>query len=113
MRVFFGSGLDFVLSPKFAPFSPLLCPPALSILVLQLKNVFPSSGFAGIATGAAMAGLRPVVEFMTWNFSMQVRCALSPGNRTTIKMLCNFHSIVPPYHPSHRRPACCLCHLDV
>lgn len=28
-------------------------------------------GFAGIGTGAAMAGLRPVVEFMTWNFSMQ------------------------------------------
>lgn len=27
-------------------------------------------GFTGIATGAAMAGLRPVVEFMTWNFSM-------------------------------------------
>lgn len=27
-------------------------------------------GFAGIATGAAMAGLRPVVEFMTWNFAM-------------------------------------------
>jgi pyruvate dehydrogenase E1 component beta subunit len=28
-------------------------------------------GFAGIATGAAFAGLRPVCEFMTWNFSMQ------------------------------------------
>ena len=28
-------------------------------------------GFAGIATGAAMAGLRPVCEFMTFNFSMQ------------------------------------------
>jgi pyruvate dehydrogenase E1 component beta subunit len=28
-------------------------------------------GFAGIAVGAAMAGLRPVVEFMTWNFAMQ------------------------------------------
>lgn len=27
------------------------------------------SGFAGLAIGAAMAGLRPVVEFMTWNFS--------------------------------------------
>lgn len=27
-------------------------------------------GFAGIATGAAMSGLRPVVEFMTWNFAM-------------------------------------------
>lgn len=29
------------------------------------------AGFAGIATGAAMAGLRPVCEFMTFNFSMQ------------------------------------------
>lgn len=28
-------------------------------------------GFAGIAVGAAMGGLRPVVEFMTWNFAMQ------------------------------------------
>jgi len=28
-------------------------------------------GFAGLASGAAMAGLRPVVEFMTFNFAMQ------------------------------------------
>jgi pyruvate/2-oxoglutarate/acetoin dehydrogenase E1 component len=28
-------------------------------------------GFAGLATGAAYKGLRPVVEFMTFNFSMQ------------------------------------------
>ncbi len=28
-------------------------------------------GFAGLAAGAAMAGLRPIVEFMTFNFSMQ------------------------------------------
>ncbi len=27
------------------------------------------SGFAGLAIGAAIAGLRPIVEFMTWNFS--------------------------------------------
>jgi pyruvate dehydrogenase E2 component (dihydrolipoamide acetyltransferase) len=27
------------------------------------------SGFAGIAIGAAITGLRPIVEFMTWNFS--------------------------------------------
>jgi pyruvate dehydrogenase E1 component beta subunit len=27
------------------------------------------SGFAGIGVGAAMVGLRPVIEFMTWNFS--------------------------------------------
>ncbi len=29
------------------------------------------SGFAGLATGSAYAGLRPVAEFMTFNFSMQ------------------------------------------
>ena len=28
-------------------------------------------GFAGIGTGAAMSGLRPIVEFMTFNFAMQ------------------------------------------
>ncbi len=27
------------------------------------------SGFSGIAIGAAMVGLRPIVEYMTWNFS--------------------------------------------
>jgi pyruvate dehydrogenase E1 component beta subunit len=28
-------------------------------------------GFAGLGVGAAMAGLRPIVEFMTFNFAMQ------------------------------------------
>ena len=27
-------------------------------------------GFAGLGVGAAMVGLRPVIEFMTWNFSI-------------------------------------------
>ena len=27
-------------------------------------------GFAGIGVGAAMTGLRPVIEFMTWNFAL-------------------------------------------
>ena len=27
-------------------------------------------GFAGIGVGAAMVGLRPVIEFMTWNFAV-------------------------------------------
>ena len=27
-------------------------------------------GFAGVGVGAAMAGLRPIIEFMTWNFSL-------------------------------------------
>lgn len=29
------------------------------------------AGFAGLATGAAFAGLKPICEFMTFNFSMQ------------------------------------------
>jgi pyruvate dehydrogenase E1 component beta subunit len=28
-------------------------------------------GFTGLGIGAAFAGLRPIVEFMTWNFAMQ------------------------------------------
>ncbi|SEK73018.1 pyruvate dehydrogenase E1 component beta subunit [Roseovarius nanhaiticus] len=28
-------------------------------------------GFAGIGVGAAFGGLKPIVEFMTWNFAMQ------------------------------------------
>jgi pyruvate dehydrogenase E1 component beta subunit len=27
-------------------------------------------GFAGVGVGAAMVGLRPIIEFMTWNFSL-------------------------------------------
>jgi pyruvate dehydrogenase E1 component beta subunit len=29
------------------------------------------AGFTGLAVGASMNGLRPIVEFMTWNFAMQ------------------------------------------
>jgi pyruvate dehydrogenase E1 component beta subunit len=28
-------------------------------------------GFAGLGVGSAMAGLKPIIEFMTWNFAMQ------------------------------------------
>ena len=28
------------------------------------------AGFAGVGVGSAMVGLRPIVEFMTWNFSL-------------------------------------------
>src|SRR5690349_23069436 len=27
-------------------------------------------GFAGVGVGAAMVGLRPIIEFMTWNFAL-------------------------------------------
>lgn len=29
------------------------------------------AGFAGLGVGAAMAGLRPIIEMMTWNFGIQ------------------------------------------
>ena len=30
------------------------------------------AGFTGISVGAGMMSLRPIVEFMTWNFALQV-----------------------------------------
>ena len=43
-----------------------------------------TQGFAGIAVGAAMSGLKPICEFMTFNFSMQaidqVRRALASAH---------------------------------
>lgn len=41
-------------------------------------------GFAGIGVGAAMAGLRPVIEFMTWNFAL---LALDQVVNSAAKML--------------------------
>ena len=34
-----------------------------------LDTPIAEAGFAGVAIGAAIVGLRPIVEFMTWNFS--------------------------------------------
>eukprot|EP00128_Syssomonas_multiformis_P014292 Colp12_sorted_trinity150504_noHs@30805 len=36
-----------------------------------LDTPITEMGFAGLAVGAAMAGLKPICEFMTFNFSMQ------------------------------------------
>ncbi|HEY5220031.1 MAG TPA: pyruvate dehydrogenase complex E1 component subunit beta [Gemmatimonadaceae bacterium] len=41
-------------------------------------------GFAGLGVGAAMVGLRPIVEFMTWNFAL---LALDQVVNTAAKML--------------------------
>lgn len=35
-----------------------------------LDTPISEAGFAGLGVGAAMAGLRPVVEFMTFSFSL-------------------------------------------
>src|SRR5262245_75037 len=36
-----------------------------------IDTLITEHGFAGLGVGAAMAGLKPVVEFMTFNFAMQ------------------------------------------
>ena len=41
-------------------------------------------GFAGVGVGAAMVGLRPVIEFMTWNFAL---LAIDQIVNTAAKML--------------------------
>jgi pyruvate dehydrogenase E1 component beta subunit len=43
-------------------------------------------GFAGLGVGAAMAGLRPIVEFMTWNFAMQAMDQLINSAAKTLYM---------------------------
>ncbi len=43
-------------------------------------------GFAGVGTGAAFAGLRPIVEFMTWNFAMQAMDHLINSAAKTLYM---------------------------
>ncbi len=43
-------------------------------------------GFAGLGVGAALAGLKPVVEFMTWNFAMQAMDHLINSAAKTLYM---------------------------
>lgn len=42
--------------------------------MLMSSNRITEHGFAGLAVGAALAGLHPVVEFMTWNFAVGLIC---------------------------------------
>lgn len=36
-----------------------------------IDSPISENGFAGLGVGAAMAGLRPIIEMMTWNFGIQ------------------------------------------
>lgn len=38
--------------------------------ILTTEHRITEHGFAGLGVGAALAGLNPVVEFMTWNFAV-------------------------------------------
>ncbi|KAJ1340832.1 hypothetical protein BSLG_004558 [Batrachochytrium salamandrivorans] len=44
---------------------------SLRNLVKVIDTPITEMGFAGIAVGAALAGLKPICEFMTFNFSLQ------------------------------------------
>ncbi len=43
-------------------------------------------GFAGLGIGAALSGLKPIVEFMTWNFAMQAMDQLINSAAKTLYM---------------------------
>lgn len=43
-------------------------------------------GFAGIAVGAAMNGVRPIVEFMTWNFAILAFDQIMNGSAKMLSM---------------------------
>ncbi len=44
-----------------------------------LDTPIAENGFVGLAVGAAMTGLRPIVEFMSWNFSFVAADQLISG----------------------------------
>ena len=48
-----------------------------------IDSPIAENGFAGIGIGAAMAGLRPIIEFMTFNFSL---CAIDQILNTAAKV---------------------------
>ncbi|HYW60840.1 MAG TPA: biotin/lipoyl-containing protein, partial [Xanthobacteraceae bacterium] len=54
-------------------------------------------GFAGLGIGAALAGLKPIVEFMTFNFAMQAMDQLINS-----AALNNFHAVA---QPAQQQPA--------
>ena len=61
------------------------------------------SGFTGVGIGAAMVGLRPVVEMMTFNFAL---LALDQIVNSAAKMyyMSGGQYNVPDRHPRARRP---------
>merc|ERR1712156_1009660 len=61
-------------------------------------------GFAGIAVGAAMNGLRPICEFMTFNFSMQASHQLSSQNLLYVWWSCQYSNCF-----QRSKWLCCWC----
>ena len=66
------------------------------------------TGFAGVGIGAAMVGLRPIIEFMTWNFSLTAYDQLV-NNAAKLRYMANGQFTLPIVFrgpgPRARRPA--------
>ncbi len=62
---------------------------------LSLVVGFVPAGFAGLGVGAAMGGMRPIIEFMTFNFSMQAWRYSGPPR--TCPRAAHRHASQPPY----------------
>ncbi|CAD6235532.1 unnamed protein product [Miscanthus lutarioriparius] len=60
-------------------YGPVLDTPITEVINPQIDHHCPfiscQAGFTGIGVGAAYHGLRPIVEIMTFNFSMQCYAA--------------------------------------
>jgi pyruvate dehydrogenase E1 component beta subunit len=52
------------------------------------------TGFAGVGIGAAMVGLRPIIEFMTWNFSLVAYDQLV-NNAAKLRYMSNGQFVLP------------------
>ncbi len=66
-------------------------------------------GFAGIGVGAAMAGLKPIVEFMTFNFAMQAMDQIINSAAKTLYMSGRADGLLDrvPRAERRRRPGRC------
>jgi pyruvate dehydrogenase E1 component beta subunit len=52
------------------------------------------TGFAGVGIGAAMVGLRPIIEFMTWNFALTAYDQIV-NNAAKIRYMSNGQFLMP------------------
>lgn len=59
-----------------------------------LDTPISEGGFSGLAIGAAMTGLRPIVEFMSWNFSF-VACDQILSNAAKMHYMSNGRFSLP------------------
>jgi pyruvate dehydrogenase E1 component beta subunit len=62
------------------------------------------AGFAGIGIGAAMAGLRPIIEFMTWNFAFLAIDQIV-NNAATLRYMSGGQFILPVVFRGPNGPA--------